>query len=138
MGYFGTKLRVAMEENDLTLQRLSERTGISISGLHNVLSGVVPSPSRETCDTILRAFPRKEDIYDLTIAHLEDEFPAAGRSMVKLSKRDGLEIHEGSPPYIAKHLDRALSQALDYLLTQIPNNEDLRLMLIDLANALKP
>jgi transcriptional regulator with XRE-family HTH domain len=134
MGEFGTKLRVVMERNAMTFERLAERTGISRGTLNNITSDVVRSPSRGNVERIMEAFPLEEDRTLLTLAHLRDELPESGRKLVEIRAREGMASKEEPAAYVTERLDATLERALARLRAGVPTNEYLRLVLIDLAD----
>ncbi len=134
MGYFGNKLKTVMEEVGMNFRHLAERTGISRPTLNQITLGRVESPSRPQVESIIKAFDKPEHIYDLTVAHLEDEFPAQGRELVEIGPRHGgIIIEEKSPPYVANKMDSAFEKAVETIRASAHENESLRLVIIDLA-----
>jgi transcriptional regulator with XRE-family HTH domain len=134
MGYFGNKLKRIMEDVGMTFRHISERTGVSRATINQIALGDIESPARPQVEKIMKAFEKPEHIYDLTIAHLEDEFPSPGRPYVKIGPReDTVVMKDEPPPYIVNKMDSTFEKAVERIRTHAHENESLRLVIIDLA-----
>jgi len=138
MGCFGQKLRLVMGEIGMTFKSLAQRSGISRAALNNITLGNVASPTRENVEKIIGAFSKSEHIYDLSLAHLEDEFPSQGRPLLAICPRDGTPLPEVPVPCYVNRLDPQFEDAIDRIRNAAMNNEPLRLAMFSIANAVSP
>lgn len=136
MSLFGTKLRDLMGEKNLTLEDVRKVSGLSVSILSEIRRGTQPTVSRENAENIIRAFKgdRAAEL-ELAMAHLWDELPAQGKGRIQISSEDGPQAVKELPDSMFGNLGADFEDAIRRIRQAIPNNDDLRLCVIDLANA---
>lgn len=136
MSLFGTKLRDLMEDKNLTLQDVRKVSGLSVSILSEIRRGTQPTVSRENAENIIRAFKGDRGAeLELAMAHLWDELPAQAKWRIQISAEDGPQMVKELPDSMFGNYGADFEDAIRRIHMAIPHNDDLRLCIIDLANA---
>jgi transcriptional regulator with XRE-family HTH domain len=131
MSYFGTALRAKIEGREMVFADVAAVANISPGFISQICTGRQETVTKATVEAILDAF-KIEDAIELAIAHLQDELPKQAQHHVQIVAADPRETIRN---YFVKRLDNTFESAVDRIRAAVPHNEDLRLLVIDLANA---
>ncbi len=134
MKHFSRALSKLLDEKHLTQVALSQMTGLSQGKISRLLSDTIRA-DRADLDSLLAAFPERDDRRALLSSHVLDEVPADGLDALEL------EAHPQSSLQELAALDlRGLSErgerALRYLLALKRDIPAIEQVIIDLAVAL--
>lgn len=138
MSLFGTKLRALMSARGFNLDYVEKVSGLSKSTISEICTGVQITVSLDNVERILRAFHDDKDdgdVISLALAHLGDETAHVAKTKIAIQPVDAVELHDSLDHRLTVYIDPEFEEALSRIRQAIPKNADLRLCLIDLANA---
>jgi transcriptional regulator with XRE-family HTH domain len=131
VSHFGQKLEHLTARFQVTGSEIAKRAGISAAQFSKWKRGEQTSISKEDFSNLCYAFSDDELIHaDLLRAHLLDECVGPGSEIIRIEVDGGASLKD-EPKQLTD-----LERAFQFLRAEVPRNEALRGMLIQLANSL--
>lgn len=133
MKRFAKVLQELMSEQKLTQLEIATLASLEQVKISRLLRSITRADQADLA-ALSNAFPSPRDRYQLALAHIQDELPADTLKQIEIQPLE--HTLRDAPPVLPHDLPPRLTRALAYLLGELPDNESIAAVIIDLAHAL--